>query len=196
MITTNQSQKRLEIIEVAAQEFAEKGFQTANINEIATKSGIGKGTIYLYFNTKKELYLATIQALVDQFNELSERLISMEISSSEKLALIIESFFELERERLPFLKLWARHQFHHDPVFPEEVSEIFNGLRQPLCEIIEQGVEKGVFFTSHPHVTGYIVLSMLVMLMPSLQLPNMVLFEREEERIPYVMELVNKVLHS
>lgn len=196
MNTTSQRQKRLEIIEVAAQEFAEKGFQAANINEIAIKSGIGKGTIYLYFNTKKELYLATIQALVDQFNELSERLITMEISSSEKLSLAIESFFALEREKLSFLKLWARHQFHHDPVFSGEVSDIFNGLRQPFCEIIEQGVEKGVFFTSHPHVTGYIVLSMLVMLMPSLQLPNMVLFENEKERIPYVMELVNKVLHS
>lgn len=196
MNTTSQRQKRLEIIEVAAQEFAEKGFQAANINEIAIKSGIGKGTIYLYFNTKKELYLATIQALVDRFNELSERLITMEISSSEKLSLAIESFFALERESLPFLKLWARHQFHHDPVFSEEVSDIFNGLRQPFCEIIEQGVEKGVFFTSHPHVTGYILLSMLVMLMPSLQLPNMVLFENEKERIPYVMELVNKVLHS
>jgi len=51
--------KRRRIYDVAASEFAANGYARANINEIAIGAGIGKGSIYLYFESKKDLYLAT-----------------------------------------------------------------------------------------------------------------------------------------
>lgn len=188
--------KKTEIIEVAAREFAEKGYDGANINEIAIMAGIGKGTIYLYFKTKKELYLETIRAIVAQFNETSDKIISMDLNSFEKLKLTIETFFQLERESISFLKLWSRHQFQHTPVFPEEVSEIFKDLRQPLCEIIEEGVKKEEFSTTYPTAIGYFILSLIVMLMPTLQRPNSLPLIREEERIPFILDIVRKLLQK
>ncbi|WP_445614263.1 TetR/AcrR family transcriptional regulator [Geobacillus sp. YF-1] len=192
----NQKRKKEEIIEVAAREFAEKGYDGANINEIAIMAGIGKGTIYLYFKTKKDLYLETIRAIVDRFNEMSEQIVSMDLNPFEKLKLVIETFFQLERESIFYLKLWSRHQFQHNPVFPEEVSKIFKDLRQPLCEIIEEGVEKGEFSTPYPTVTGYFILSLIVMLMPNLQRPNSVPLVQEEERIPFILDIVRKLLQK
>lgn len=186
--------KKTEIIEVAAREFAEKGYDGANINEIAIMAGIGKGTIYLYFKTKKELYLETIRTIVDRFNKTSDNIISMDLNSFEKLKLTIETFFQLERESISFLKLWSRYQFQNNPVFPEEVSEIFKDLRQPLCEIIEEGVEKGEISTPYPTVIGYFILSMIVMLMPTLQRPNSLPLVKEEERIPFILDIVRKLL--
>lgn len=37
------------------------GFDQANINTIAEQAGIGKGTIYLYFENKRELFLAMLR---------------------------------------------------------------------------------------------------------------------------------------
>src|SRR5919206_5208368 len=52
---------RNRIIREAASEFARLGFEQANINTIAEQAGIGKGTIYLYFENKRELFLAMLR---------------------------------------------------------------------------------------------------------------------------------------
>jgi AcrR family transcriptional regulator len=51
---------------VAASEFAQVGFEQANINTIAERAGLGKGTIYLYFNSKQELFLAVLRTIAQR----------------------------------------------------------------------------------------------------------------------------------
>ncbi len=51
------------LLQVAASEFAQLGFEQANINTIAERAGLGKGTIYLYFHSKQELFLALLRAI-------------------------------------------------------------------------------------------------------------------------------------
>jgi AcrR family transcriptional regulator len=52
--------KERAILEAASRVFAVKEFHEVLTDEIAAGAGIGKGTIYRYFDTKEELYLATI----------------------------------------------------------------------------------------------------------------------------------------
>lgn len=52
---------RQRILREAASEFARLGFDQANINIIAEQANIGKGTIYLYFENKRELFLAMLR---------------------------------------------------------------------------------------------------------------------------------------
>lgn len=188
-----QQMKRAEILLNAAIQFSEKGYAGTNINEVAVQSGLGKGTIYLYFKNKKELYLSTLQNIVDTFNESTDQLMSAPLSAFEKLTHAIELFFSMEQQALPYLKLWARHQFQSNPVFPEEVSDLFTGLRQPLCEIIEQGNESGEFYTEHPKVIGYFLLSAIVTLMPSLQATNTLQMENEQ-RTEVIKGIAKKLL--
>ena len=48
--------KRELILEAAAQIFGEKGFHSATVEEIAKEAGVGKGTIYQYFDSKSEIF--------------------------------------------------------------------------------------------------------------------------------------------
>ncbi|MBO0784036.1 MAG: helix-turn-helix transcriptional regulator, partial [Ktedonobacteraceae bacterium] len=54
---------RQRIIRVAASEFARLGFDQANINVIAELAGMGKGTIYLYFENKRDLFVAMLRQI-------------------------------------------------------------------------------------------------------------------------------------
>ena len=54
------------ILHEAAGEFARLGFEQANINVIAERAGIGKGTIYLYFSSKRELFIAMLQSIAER----------------------------------------------------------------------------------------------------------------------------------
>ncbi len=54
------------LLRVAASEFAQVGFEQANINVIAERAGLGKGTIYLYFPSKQDLFLALLRAIAQR----------------------------------------------------------------------------------------------------------------------------------
>ncbi len=51
-----------EILEAAFEEFAEKGFVAARLEDVARRAGVTKGTIYVYFPTKEAVFLAMSEA--------------------------------------------------------------------------------------------------------------------------------------
>lgn len=69
-------QRREEILAAAARFFAASGYRHADIQELADTLGVGKGTIYRYFETKEALFFATVdagmQALTDCVDEVIE----------------------------------------------------------------------------------------------------------------------------
>jgi len=50
------------ITEAAAAVFAERGFRSARVADIAERAGIGKGTVYEYFRSKEDLFLAVFDS--------------------------------------------------------------------------------------------------------------------------------------
>ena len=55
-----QERRRAEILDAATAVFSENGFAAADVQEIADKTGVGKGTVYRYFPSKEELFLAAV----------------------------------------------------------------------------------------------------------------------------------------
>ncbi len=56
----NARRQRAIILRAAAALFAKKGYHKASVGEIAERAGVGKGTIYLYFKDKSQLFAATV----------------------------------------------------------------------------------------------------------------------------------------
>lgn len=186
---------RNEILQTAAKEFAEKGYDSANINEIATKSGIGKGTIYNYFNTKKDLYLETIRQTIQLLNSISDTIYSdTESSATQKLEELIIKYFEFTDEHQAFLKLWARHLFQDAPTFSKEVAKIFQEMKHPIRDLIEEGTLKGEFETEHPLASSYMILSMLVLFTPALNAKSVPVLVPDNHRVEFAIETMKKML--
>ena len=53
-----------EIVQAALAVFAEKGFAAAKLDEIAARAGVSKGAVYLYFETKEDIFRAVVQQAV------------------------------------------------------------------------------------------------------------------------------------
>jgi AcrR family transcriptional regulator len=51
-----------EVVDAAIEVFAEKGFSAAKLDDIARRAGISKPTLYLYFDTKEEIFRAVARA--------------------------------------------------------------------------------------------------------------------------------------
>lgn len=94
---TKEKEERVkEIIAAAKAVFFEKGYFGSTIDEIAQRAGISKGTVYLYFKNKDELYASLMLPMVDEFTEL---LLEFERDVSQKKyktgSEIVMKFYEI-----------------------------------------------------------------------------------------------------
>ena len=66
-------ERPLQILHAAIEVFGEHGIAGAKLDDIAAKAGVSKGTIYLYFESKAELFRAVVrQVLVPRIAELEQ----------------------------------------------------------------------------------------------------------------------------
>ncbi len=82
------AKKKGRIFRTAAAEFARHGYHKANINSIAQRAGIGKGSIYLYFADKRDLYYSTFKEAAmaqDRIFDYIERMDLDPIAKIEKV---------------------------------------------------------------------------------------------------------------
>jgi AcrR family transcriptional regulator len=54
------ARRREEILDIAAQCFAQNGYANTDVQEVANILGVGKGTVYRYFPSKRELFLQAV----------------------------------------------------------------------------------------------------------------------------------------
>src|SRR5260221_12614826 len=68
--------REAEIQKAAREVFARRGFADASMEEIAQAAGLAKGTLYLYYESKRELYAAALRAGLVELCEALERAVA------------------------------------------------------------------------------------------------------------------------
>jgi len=68
--------REAEILEAARHVFARRGFAEASMEEIAQSAGVAKGTVYLYYDSKRDLYRAALRAGLAQLATAVEQAIA------------------------------------------------------------------------------------------------------------------------
>ena len=127
--------RRKQILEAAAQVFAQKGFHRATIREIARVAGIAEGTIYNYFRNKEDLLTAMVNwlARVDEFTQQAAELADT-ASPAEFLDFVLHNRFALlEQSRTPLQALLPQALTN-----PELGRHFYQTLTLPALEIFEQ----------------------------------------------------------
>lgn len=158
-ITAN---RRKQILEAALEVFAQKGYAAATIPEISKLAGLALGTIYLYYPSKRELFLAVIESmLVSPLLEVFENESGSNFKKTLNKALI---------ERLAFLQnnLMTKLLFLMGDILrdPELRAVLMEKLLLPFFSRMEEfyqvRIEKGEFRSMHPAVTVRMVGAMML----------------------------------
>ncbi|HPZ65708.1 MAG TPA: TetR/AcrR family transcriptional regulator [Bacillota bacterium] len=114
------------MLETAIHEFAHHGFDNANINTIAEKAGISVGSIYKYFDTKKDLFLTCVHHGV----ETLEQVLNEVLVSREPLLVKLEKIIRLIQEH-------SRSQRHLIMLYNEITAESNSELTWELAAEME-----------------------------------------------------------
>ena len=89
-----------DIVAAALAVFAEKGFAGARIEEIARRAGVSKGTVYLYFETKDDLFRAVVHdAIIPNIDEIGATALAADLPFPDVLRTLLPRFAELVTTR-------------------------------------------------------------------------------------------------
>ena len=81
--------KKKRILKAALMEFSEKGYDKAVLEDIASKAGVAKGTLYLYYNDKRDLFNRSLLFVIDNLIELIQNIVDSNLSPIEKIESVI-----------------------------------------------------------------------------------------------------------
>jgi len=98
-----QQLRRESIIEAAQNLFEQHGFMETTVDQIATKAELGKGTIYSYFKSKDEIYIAILEKKLDLLEQKMKEAVVNPESATNALYALYDAFIEYHRDRKGFI---------------------------------------------------------------------------------------------
>jgi AcrR family transcriptional regulator len=152
-----------QIIEAALEVFGERGLANARLDDIARRAGLAKGTIYLYFPNKEELFRAVIRKTVVATIDRAEASVA-EIAPEAQLDALMRTHWAFLRsatfERIYRLITGELHNFPELARFyADEV--LVRGLRL-MAGVIRRGIASGVFRRTEPEAAARMIFGSFV----------------------------------
>lgn len=98
--------REAEILEAARRVFARRGFAQASMEDIAQAAGVAKGTLYLYYDSKRELYRAALRAGLIQLSAAVEAAIAEAPDLGARLAAYVTTKVAYFDEHRDFFRIY------------------------------------------------------------------------------------------
>jgi AcrR family transcriptional regulator len=137
-----------EILEAALATFAEKGFAGTRMDDIATRAGITKGTIYLYFESKDAVFkMLARQSIGAQLDGVMAHLNSVEGPSADLLRFVITTIggFASTSDRVTLAKVLLAEAGNFPDLAEFWRREIIDRGIAIFETIVERGIARGEF---------------------------------------------------
>ena len=186
---------RQRIMHEAASEFARLGFDQANINTIAEQAGIGKGTIYLYFENKRELFLAMLRHIAQEQLTVIRAALATDGSLSQRLERLFLAFLHLAEEESDTFNVYMSALYGVNRAFQEEATKLLRNYVAVIALVLEESRVHGEIQCVDIEATALMILS----LTESYVLSARVLGKSEQEithHAKYVAQLILNGIHT
>jgi len=137
--------RREEIIDAAQRVFFQKGLSAATMDEIAEVAELSKGTLYLYYNSKEDLYLSVMLRGMDILYGMFMNVLSESRTSLEAVANLGEAYYEFfnqHRNYYRMLHFFENPQFHKQ--VSEEMLQFCASHNQKVWLVVINAIERGI----------------------------------------------------
>lgn len=153
--------KRKKLIEVAEEVFSRKGYHPVTIADIAQEAGIAKGTFYLYFGSKDEIFQEVVKKAVWSLRYALRDALKEVRDPEEKVRKSIRvSLDHCSRNARLYLLIFHEALFLETPPM-SKFKKIYETLISDFRKMIEEGIEFGKFRNVNAVVISHAVVGMM-----------------------------------
>jgi len=144
------SDKRLRLVGAACAVFAEKGYASTRVSEIAERAGVGKGTVYEYFSSKEELLFAVFESINKDISSRMNDALAAGGSTEEQLHNVLRLGAEVISEQVDLqpviLDFWAASRGKDvEETYRRAVVASYTFFRNLFSDFIREGQKRGEF---------------------------------------------------
>jgi TetR/AcrR family transcriptional regulator len=158
-----------ELLDAALDLFVEKGFAATRAEEVAARAGVSKGTLFLYFPSKEELFKAVVRENISgRFAEWNEEFDRFEGTAADMVRYCMKVWWErigaTRASGITKLMMSEARNFPELAAFYQQ--EVIRPATQLIRRILQRGVDSGEFRPLDVELSTYsIVAPMLFLIM-------------------------------
>jgi AcrR family transcriptional regulator len=155
-----------ELLEAALEIFVERGFAAARLEDVAARAGVSKGTLYLYYANKEELFKAVVRTSISPLIAQTREVIE---SSSQGSEALLGEFLRIWWTRYGGTRLAGITKLvvGESGNFPEMArfynEEVVSGNQELITFILKRGMSRGEFRRLDVDAVAHSVMAPLVL---------------------------------
>ena len=151
------SKTRAKLVDVARQLFAKKGVDDTTMNDIAVASKKGRRTLYTYFKSKEDIYMAVVESELEMLSDAMEQVAKKDITPDEKILKLIETHLD-SIKMVVYRNGTVRAGFFRNIWRVEAVRKNFDAKEIKLFkQVLAEGKDKGIFDIDNVDIIADIV---------------------------------------
>jgi AcrR family transcriptional regulator len=137
--------RRTELLTAARSVFSKKGFHDATIDDIAEIAEVAKGTVYLYYKSKREIYLEALRFGVESLNNELNLKAAGPGKCLEKLRILTSTKLEFFEENRDFFNIYYSElgKLPSHPAGLELVKDLYFKQARIFARLLKDGVRRG-----------------------------------------------------
>jgi AcrR family transcriptional regulator len=140
-------ERKDQILEAATRVFTQRGFDDARMDDIVAESGLSKGAIYWYFDSKEAIIVAILDRIFDWETAHIQKNISSDLGAAKQLELFVQASIEEMHKIEPLMPLffdfWTRSL--RNPTINQAIKRYYQLFLEIIEPIIQQGISTGEF---------------------------------------------------
>jgi AcrR family transcriptional regulator len=148
-----------EILAAARKVFATKGFRDATVDDIAAEAGIAKGTVYLYYPSKKEMYLAALKQGLEELRQRTGAAMHAAVGAHAKLRAFVRTRMEYAEANRDFFRIY--HSEFGNLTNDSEFQQLYLQQAKTLEVVLHTAAKKGEIRRIRADFSAFLIYDMV-----------------------------------
>jgi len=186
--------RREEILKAAITLFSLKGYHDTSISDIIEKAGIARGTFYLYFENKRQIFDSILDNLLLEIDRCIKKIEIGEGSPHpiDQLKANLTRIFTLLVENPELSKILLRHATGLDEESDQKITEFYSNLSHKIEDALQLGIKMGLIRRCDTRVVSHCILGSIKEV-----IEHSILVRKDiSDIIPIVEEVLNFGIHG
>ncbi len=155
--------RRRQILDAAREVFAKRGYARSTVDDVALEAGVARGTFYLYFDDKRDVFEELVDGFAEQITGAIVRIVTDDPSQTvaSQVILNIHGIVSVCLAERSMTKILFTDAVGVDPEFERKLATFYDAVVQLLTESLRDGQALGVVADGEPRVLAYLSLGAL-----------------------------------
>ena len=157
-----------ELLAAALDLFVERGFASTRLEDVAKRAGVSKGTLYLYFTNKEELFKAVVREnIIPTIDEAEDTIATYEGNTADLFRTFIHGWWEriINTKLSGITKLIMAESGNFPELSKFYHEEVISRSHAMIARMLERGIARGEFRKIDPQQVTRVLVAPMIMLM-------------------------------